>query len=232
MLAAVAALVSGLLAWRLGRGAIDLAIAVPSIERALGPVELLGPRLRVVRTPAGGFDLGLGEGGASENPDALRRLLPSRDADAWLRRLDVRDAEILVTDPASGRSGRVVGARMSVEPGDDGLVARFGGDLELADARVPARGEVRYRPEGTIVDLHVGPVTAAAVAALLPEGWRPVVESVTVPVDASVRIELDGGLAPRTVAVVAQGGAGRVAIPGVLPDGIAVSGIGISAGFG
>jgi uncharacterized protein YhdP len=197
---------------------------------ALGAVQLIGPRLRLVRTPAGGFDLGLGEAAGSGTQELLRRLVPSRRPGAWLRSVDIRDGEVIVADPASGRSWRAVGVDMRVEPRDGGAGGALRGDVDIGDGVVPVRGDVVYRPDGSVADVRFGAVTPASAAALLPEEhWRALLEGAVLPVAGSVRLELDGRFAPQTVRVTAEGSAGAVAIAGLFPGALPVRGLRIAA---
>jgi len=182
-------------------------------------IELLAPRLRVVRAESGDLGVGVGEDGGAG--DVLPRLLagpPTPGAAQWLRRIEVRDGDLLVVDAASGRKWHALGAEMVVERKASGVTLVLAGSAELGGALVPIRAEALYRtePPGAVATIRFDGLVPSAAAPLAPEGGaRAALERIEVPIAGSVRLELDHNLDLLRVHLDADGGAGRIVVPEV-----------------
>jgi hypothetical protein len=182
-----------------------------------------------VRRAAGGFDLGIGDEGGGRTSDLVRRLVPSAAPDATLRRLEVRDAEVVAVEPASGRTWRGLHVEMTVEPRHGGVGGTLRGDLDLGGAVVPVRGELVYRPGGSSAALHFGDVLPAEAGAQFPDRVRALVATVAVPLAGDVQLDLDGAFTPTRIRVHLDGRAGTVRIPELLASPVGVRGVELSA---
>ena len=202
----------------------------PLLRGIIAPrvVQLIEPRLRLVRAADGGFDLGLGEGGGTGGVEPLQRLFAPG---ASLRRIEVRDGEVVAMDPRSGGSWRATDVQVVVERRDEALATTLDARLDLEETFVPVHAAVVFplnRAEGTAA-LRFDTFQPAAAAALAPEGLRPLLASVRLPVTGSVEANLGPHLAPHRVRLEAEAGAGTVIAPALPAAKVSVLGARLAA---
>jgi uncharacterized protein YhdP len=216
---------------RLAAGALLRGRIVPA------EVRIVEPRLMVVRAADGTLDLSLGAGvpGSGEPADlgAIVDVL-ARGGGAGapsLRRLSARGGEIALLDQRSGRTSRLTGAELVLEPSAQGLAGSLAGRLETAPHAVPIRVGVRYRrdsgrgvvrlafrrlPPEMIGDLPIWSDDAAA---------RQATGVLRMPLDGTIVLDVDSGFRPTVARGHARGGAGELRIASDVIDPIALTGL-------
>ena len=198
-------------------------------------IELLAPRVRISRTPDRGvaLDVGEGEKGGGVLPGLLAEP-PASGPARWLRRIAVRDGDVLVADAASGLEWHALDARVEVERSARGITVASSASIRLTGRVVPIRAELVYQrdPPGVVGSIHFDGLDPAGAASLVPEGGlRSALGRVALPLGGSVHVELDGDLDPRTVRVEAEGGPGRIIVPEAPAGEIVVRHVRLSASF-
>ncbi|HYV57088.1 MAG TPA: AsmA-like C-terminal region-containing protein [Candidatus Nitrosopolaris sp.] len=183
-------------------------------------IDLLGPRLQLLRA-TGGVHLGVGEGSTGAGGDVLVRRFVEGGPDASLRRVQVRDGEVVIDDQASGTIWRAPDVDIDLERGADEIALRLRGRVEIGAAAVPFEAEGLYALQAQILtgrltfervqpaDLAAG-VSNAELAARL--------RRVAMPVRGRVRMTMGDGLHVRRVEVKVVGGRGKIIAP-ELPAG-------------
>ena len=187
------------------------------LEGVLAPrrIDLIGPRLRLLRT-TGGVHLGVGEGGAGAGGDVLVRRFVAGGPGVSLRRVEVRHGEIVIDDQMNGELWRAPGVDVDLERGADVITVALRGGVEIGDAVVPFRAGAEYGLQtatlaGRLTFAGVDPaavaerVSSAEVAALL--------RRLALPVRGSIRATFGEGLRARRVKVKALGGPGKIITP-------------------
>ena len=193
-------------------------------------VQLIEPRLRLVRAADGGFDLGLGEGGGTGGVEGLQKLFARAGPAASLSRIEVRDGEVVATDPRSGASWRAAAVQMVVERRDEALAMTLAARLELEKSVVPLHAAVLLpADEGGSVTLRFDTLEPAAAAALAPDGMRSLLARVALPVTGSMQVEVGPHLVPRRVRLEAEGGAGTISAPELPAAKLPVLGLRVAA---
>src|SRR5262249_22713633 len=187
------------------------------LEGVLAPrrIELIGPRLRLLRTTEG-VHLGVGEGGAGAGGDALVGGFVAGGPRASLRRVQVHHGEIVIDDQASGILWRAAGVDVDLERRADEIAVTLRGSAEVGAAAVPVRAEGLYALRAAILtgrltfegvqpaDLAAGVSNAELAAAL---------RRIALPVHGRVRATLGDGLQLRRLEFKAGGGPGRIIAP-------------------
>jgi len=180
-------------------------------------IELLAPRVRIARAADHGVALDIGE--SERAGRLLEEVLAERVSTGparWLRRVAVREGDVLVADAATGLEWHAVDARITIDRRADGITLASSASVRLADRTVPIRAELVYRrePPGVVGTVRFDGLDPAAASTIVPEGaLRSTLARIALPLDGSVHLELDGALDPRSVRVEAAGGPGRIAVP-------------------
>jgi len=187
------------------------------LEGVLAPrrIDLIGPRLRLLRT-TGGVHLGVGEGGGGSGGDVLVRRFVAGGPAVSLRRVEVRHGEIVIDDQVIGKSWRAPGVDVDLERGTDEIAVALRGGVEVGAPVVPFRAEGQY-------SLHTGTLAARLTfagvePAALAEGvssdeLAALLRRFALPVRGSVRATFGDGLRVRRVKAKARGGPGKIVAP-------------------
>src|SRR5258708_2433043 len=102
-------------------------------------IDMLGPRLRLMRQADGSFDLGLGEEASLEGGDAVGRgiigalLAPPgvQSAAGLLNRVQIVNGEFLLDDRASGLTWRAPSLDLDLGRDQEGISAWLKGELDI-----------------------------------------------------------------------------------------------------
>ncbi len=210
-------------------------LSIPALLRgtlALATVELRRPRLTVVRTAEGGFDLALGPSpppAAAETappsppqaPDVLPEALdvlrtlarpPSESGTlAALRRVRVSGGEIVVVDLALGRSWSLLDARIDMRRAETGGLMAEGAATVGSDgfsAPVRLHGSASGQPMHITLGLSLPALRPAQLAAVWP-GLGPL-SALDALVSLSAVADLDAWARPERIEVKASAHAGRL----------------------
>ena len=198
-------------------------------------IELIAPRVRISRAPDRGVALDVGD--SQQAGGVLHGLLaePAATGPArWLRRIEVREGDVLVADAASGLEWHALDARVDVERRAGGITLASSASIRLPDRVVPIRAELVYQrePAGVVGTVHFDGLDPSAATSLVPEGaLRSALARIALPLDGSVHVELDGGLDLRGVRVEAAGGPGRMVVPEAPAGEITARHVRLSASF-
>jgi len=226
-------------------GTVAVALEAGALVRGdvrLDRLELIGPVLRVVRAPDGGFSLGLGpeeaeptvtleppETASDSDSDSAAPTVSAVIVKAWRRIADMgltlRDAGLIVDDQALGRAWRIRIDDLMAASGNDGTLTLEGslvlddGDAELEAGRTALDLAIRHDPaSGTASSLlvvrNLNPV--GHLAGVLND---PVLAGWDQRLDGTVTLDLvlDGASSPsdwvRFVHVALVGRPGTIALP-------------------
>lgn len=196
---------------------------------ALKRVELIGPRLRLVRSKAGRFAFAFEDTGdfpAGQAGDLVHRLLPASSTVSALRdleRISIKNAELTVDDRMGGSiwgSPRV--DAVLFRDGED-LRANFDMDLDIgAEQSTRLEGNVFLRQRDKIIraEIRFADLRVDLLARRLSSLKQ--LEGVRLAVDGRATVELDG--AGRLVAAdfEIKGRDGRVLAPALWPEALPV----------
>ena len=194
---------------------------------AFATIELRRPRLTVVRTAEGEFDLALGpspdppaaaaprnQGALPEVLDLLRTLArpPSDDgAFAALRRIRLIGGEVVVADLALGRSWSLLDPRIDIRRADaGGLMAEGSATVSSGEFSAPVRlhGAASGRPMSITLGLSLPALRPAQLAAVWP-GLGPL-SALDSPVSLSAAADLDAWGRPERIEARVSAEAGRL----------------------
>jgi hypothetical protein len=196
-------------------------------------IELIGAQLRAVRTPEGRFALSFGAREETGGPDLLERLHALRDGPAaWLRRVELRDGTIVLTDPSSGTTWSASGVDLAITRRPDSLA--LDGAAALGAARAPVRLEAVYRaePPGVDASLRFERLVPAAAATLVAgEGIRDALARIDVPFEGTLSAVLDGDLGLQWFRLDTESGAGRIVVAELPAREVAIRRLGLVAVF-
>ncbi|MCC7273504.1 MAG: hypothetical protein IT561_12615 [Alphaproteobacteria bacterium] len=211
--------------------ALAISVSLESLLRGViapARIELVEPRLHLVREADGRItvDIGRGAVGAEGDPGVAEGMLAElmaplhRDGPlGQLRRLGIRDAVIMVDDRVVGRTWVLPDGDFVFRRGDRGLDGTLSLAIDLGPRRIRVEGEFVHRREGarTDVTVHLDLPEPPELAALAPE-LAPLAD-IRVPLKADLRLTL----APLDHVLAAglsfTAGAGRIA-HAALPDGV------------
>lgn len=192
-------------------------------------LELIGPRLRLVRTGAGQFELAFEDTGAMSEDQTrrlVRGLLPAsgkNSALTYLTRVSVIGAKLTVDDRSSGT---VWGSpRADIMLWRDGIDLRAGIDMDIdlgGDRPARLRGDAVYRPgeKKISVDARFSRVRADLLAQRLTSLRG--LEMVRLAFDGRATVEMDSSARLLSADFEVSGGNGRLAPSVYWPDGLAV----------
>ena len=200
---------------------VSLGLSLPALLRGMiapSSLEIIEPKVRVVRGPDGSIELGLGaEAVAAGSPadlllaDLLAPPDPSR-AMGYLARVSIVDADLVVDDRRLGMSWHAPHATVTLVRDADGVAAEATLDVDIAgnSAAITARG--RYaRADGTLsARLEFADVQPQWLGQSVPGLER--LSAVQVPVSGTLDVALGADGAVSQVVFDLSAGAGRVAL--------------------
>ena len=201
-------------------------------------LELLGPRMNVVRTTEDGFSVGFG-GGAGGGGDAAAGLVgellrpPNRDlASGYLSEISVRSALIEFDDRVSGRVFVASRANLSLSRDDEGV--RADGSVVVGDGEQAIRLDVSgvYRTASQTTDLGLV-FSDLAPAALMPfdPSLAPLGRLET-RVDGTLTLAIGPDMRPLSASVDMRAGPGTIDVAPSLDEPVAFEGIVVRANAG
>jgi uncharacterized protein YhdP len=207
-------------------------------EVALRSVRLIGPQLRLARTPDGGIRLAVGTVERGESDTLLGAILadlrgegPPGSTVRWLRRIEVTDGRLVVVDPEARSTWRARRVDVALRRDAAGMTGHLSARLALGGTFVPLTGDVRLGGDGGDVALGIAALRVDAVAPLLQTGspLAAALARVKLPIDAAFRLALDGALRPVHVEIDATGGRGSLVFPETPAKSIAVESLAVAA---
>ncbi|MGQ9367775.1 YhdP family protein [Azospirillum sp. ST 5-10] len=199
-------------------------------------LELVRPRIAVVRHGDGrfGFDIRAGERGADGTAadagspvvgEVLAALEAPPDADrplGLLRRLSVAQADLRVTNEASGFSWHATRADIDLRRDRDGIDGRLALTLDLGGetASLTATADRRRADGRTVAAVRIDDLELARLARVAPE-LAPLAGAAFA-VDGTLELDLDRTLQPQHLRFDLAGGPGVLAVPGRDGEALAV----------
>jgi hypothetical protein len=215
---------------------ISLSLSVRALlQGVVAPtrLELIRPRVRLVRTRAGGIELALGESGTLSG-DVVReigvKLLRPPDSDrtlGYLTRISIVGAEVTIDDRVSGtrwgapRADMVLYRDAQTLRGGIDIEVEMDGHTSAVEATVFHRiGETGIKVEATFSELRPDLIAVKLAQFELP-GVKPLA-ALRIPIRgrASLEFGLDGNL--RAGSFDLAGADGRLTMPEYWPDGLAI----------
>ncbi|MFQ5959744.1 MAG: DUF3971 domain-containing protein, partial [Alphaproteobacteria bacterium] len=200
---------------------VSLGLSLPALLRGMiapSSLEIIEPKVRVVRGPDGSIELGLGEEADAAGSPAdllLADLLAPPDlgrAMGYLVRVSIVGADLTVDDRRLGMSWHAPRATVNFTRDADGIAADAALDVEIAgnSAAITARG--RYaRADGALgVRLEFADVQPEWLGQSVPDLAR--LATVQVPVSGSLDVALGAEGVVSRVVFDLSAGAGRVAL--------------------
>ena len=155
------------------------------------------PVLHLVRDAAGGISARIGAGdqaSADLGPQMLEQLAGPRQLDAplgLLRRLDIRDATVIVDDRHSGRTWQANRVDLEVERGPKGVRGDFSLAMPIGSSMPELHARYRYfaEPQVLDLDLSIDGVEPADIPPLIPELVQ--LQHVEAPISGTLRTRID-----------------------------------------
>lgn len=203
----------------------------------LKTLDIIEPHIRLVRRENGTLDLGFGpdsRGSGSEFADLLDAILvsPEETGDSGhLEHVAVIDAELQVDDRKLGITWAATGVDARLRRIADTLVIELDANLALGGAPVHTAGDLTYLASNgrTLASLQLTGLNPPDLAARVPA--LSALANLAVPFDGSVAVTLDDTGAVLRGEGSFHGGSGMIKVPGLLPDGIAISGLNVEASY-
>jgi len=190
-------------------------------------IEIIAPRVRLVRAKDGSVDLGIGNGGLAKNRFAqrlTRQLLlpPDLDGSGELTSLRVRDADVVFEDATTGAVWHAPKASFQFARDRHGITGLAVLDLEVGERRLTLSADTRFdyvrqtvaaKVRFNEVDARYLAQNSPRLAALAPLG---------VPLSGTVAFEFaaDGALSPFDFEV--DGGSGDLDLSPFLAEPLEV----------
>ncbi len=213
--------------------------ALPLLRGVIAPtsLELISPKLNIVRTRSGRFELGVGvaagESGAlmSFVTDALLQRPERFGATGRLKRISVTGGNLTVEDHANGVTWGAPHADILLSRESEGIGARFDLDMDFADHRPSLRGTARYAWARNDIDVKAhmenwrADLLAARIKSLAP------LKGLRVPIAGDIELKLDAAGAVRRATYDLTGGAGIVDLPDPHLRGLPVRSVGARGSF-
>jgi len=183
-------------------------------------LDLLRPKIRLLRTREGQIDLGLGTKVGSATDAAAGAMLqtllqpsPADRRDGFLSLVRILDADLIVVDKASRTTWRAPWADLTMLRTDAGIDAELTADLEIGGGatRIVVKGLYELKGGSTALEVLLADFEPARLATHVDELAE--LGALTAPISGTITTVLnaDGGLAP--VDFDLTGGPGSVALP-------------------
>lgn len=199
-------------------------------------IELVRPRLRLIRAEDGHFDLGLGEGNGAESAGALfggllDDLSGQRRAGSpagLLDRVVISGADVAISDLSQGILWRATDVDFRFERSPDGLKVRVLGDAEIGGYRTRVDAAGRYLMASGLIETQFQLVKfdPVALAAWLPDFGR-----IKLAIDGSVQATFDRNGRVLSARIEAASTPGAISLPELYTEDMAVAAAQLRARF-
>jgi hypothetical protein len=225
-----------------GVPAVGIRLSLTALARGVvAPIEIqvLQPRLRLVRNPEGALQMGFGdEGGDDAGVDRAASLIADLLAPAdptktvgLLQRVSILGADLALSDLSTQRFWRVTGADLAFTRGADGLLANLSGIVDLGGQHVQVQGRGQFGRGGgsgelTVAFADLQPGILATYHALL----QPL-DRLNLPITGAVSLKLDLASGIGAASLSLNAGKGSIALPEVYATPLAVERIEISGHY-
>lgn len=193
-------------------------------------IELVQPRLHLLRGADGSISMDIGADDSPGNPNVVRDMLADlagpihrRGPLGQLQRLAVRDASIVVDDRKLGRTWNLPDGDFVLRRGDRGLEGTLSIELDLGARRQRLEGAFGHSRETGLseVNLRFEIPDPSELAGLMPE-LAPLAE-VRLPVRGEARLELGFPDQIHAAALTLAMDAGQIAHPALPGGSVAIS---------
>ena len=212
------------------------ATALAHMEIAVAEIELFEPALFVRRSPSGRFEFGfVGDGKPS---DVLASTLLARLSDkrannpaAFLNRLTIKDADLVIEDQVAGRTWATPGANIAVRRAVSGFVldAAFSAELDGKTATFDVSGSVASDTGDIEASVSFEAVNPAVFAGMFDAGVF--LSRVSVLMDGTLFVTGDLNGRIDTIAFDLVGTGGRVSLPMPFNAALATDSVRITGRF-
>ena len=191
-------------------------------------IELIRPRVRVVRTREGTFELALGESGAVSNDMAarflrgLREPQPGRGSLARLRLFNISGGRLAIDDRLSGTIWGVPRIDIKLERRGKDIHAEFGADVDIGGDNVGVEGGLDYRgvTGTTHLEVDFSGIRTELLARRITALRKLAIVRATFQGRAIADFDAEGTLVTADFNVAS--GEGTLRLPTLWPDGLAV----------
>lgn len=203
-------------------------------------VELRNPDAILARTADGRFALGIG----TEEPETAKGLqgeqVPGRGlidgivddllgsegaggAAAYMTRLAITDAKLVIVDAVSGKTWRAPGADITLVRDASGMMGGFDLPLEVAGAQTSVSGSGRFdaAAQRAILNVRLTNLLPAAFGDLDP-ALAPLA-ALGVPLSGTASVEFGSSAGDRRMAFDLSGGDGILTLPDRYPEPLPIS---------
>jgi hypothetical protein len=207
---------------RVVAGAPQMAIALNGAALLRGgfelrSVELIRPRLWLVRHEDGRVDLGLGD----DEGDAGASLFGAFESDAAprfardLERVRVSDADLWMEDRASKAVWRLPDSDLVLRRTADGVALQLASTVDLGGRRATLNAATEFRGFDAPLDLDflVQELNPGALAMAFPLPALEPLKALSAPVSGSARLRVAPGDRVESASFDLSGGAGLVSLP-------------------
>lgn len=193
---------------------------------ALRSVELIAPKVWLVRREDGSVDLGLGEAGG-EGGASLFGALAEGKAPAFARdlnRISITDADLWIEDRATRVVWRLPASDLVASRTPEGLAMELSSAVELDQRRATLYATADFRGMDAPVELTfaVEDLNPAALAAAFPLPALEVLKPISAPVSGSARLRVAPGDRLEAASFDLAGGAGVISLPDLNLEPLAV----------
>jgi hypothetical protein len=205
---------------------------------ALRSLRLIQPQLRLARTPEGTIRLAVETTGQNDSDTLLGAILadlqghaPAGSTVHWLRRLEVTDGRLVLVDREARSTWRARRVNVLLFREASAMTGRLSARLALGGTSVPIVGELRLAADGANVTLGGTALRVDAVAPLLEAG-SPLATGLArmdLPIDAGLRLALDGALRPNRIEIDVTGGRGSLVLPEIPAGRVPVERLSLAA---
>ncbi len=188
-------------------------------------LEVLRPRVVLVREADGRIGMGFGDAAVEDAPSGTTEILPllleelsgapkPGSSLRYLNRVSVLDADLRVDDRKEGATWRARNADISLRRAPQGLRARFDLRLELGNEGPAVSGTADYMSGGDRValDLRFSGIDLARIGREVKAAADLAALRTQIQGGAKVEIGLDGGV--RSATFEASAGPGTLTVPG------------------
>lgn len=201
---------------------------------ALRSVELIAPKVWLIRREDGSVDLGLGdegEGGASLFGALAEGKAPPFARD--LQRISVTDADLWIEDRASRAVWRLPDSDLVASRTPVGLALELSSAIELDQRRASLHAAVDFRGMDAPVDMSfaVEDLNPAALAASFPLPALEALKPFSTPVSGTAQLRVAPGDRLEAASFDLAGGPGAVSLPELHPEPIALQGFAVIGSY-
>ena len=192
----------------------------------LRSVELIEPRVWMIRHEDGRIDLGLGDA-ESASETSLFAPFESGEAPSFARsleRVSVSDADLRMEDRASQAVWRLPDSDLVLRRTAEGLAIELASAVALDGRQATLNVSVDFRGFHAPLDLHfvVQDLSPAALAAAFPLPALAPLKALAAPVSGSADLRVAPGDRLESASFDLAGGAGQVSLPDLYPGPLAL----------